>query len=200
FEIFRAHHGADAAAAGVAAFVADCGEADSVLAGFADGGDARARTGELGANQGFALEGAFAAQLLGAPELHFSVVNEQVRPGGGPPADDERVDAEALQLEGEIAGRKRVGDKAGERRLGDDGKLGGGGEAGADQRRAGENQRVVGSKRIRPGGRVVVEKARAESHAAEKFAQARFLEITPVTPPGAQIDVEQATVKTVHRL
>ena len=47
FEILRSHHRADTAAAGMAPFVADRGEAHSIFAGFADGGNARRRSARV---------------------------------------------------------------------------------------------------------------------------------------------------------
>ena len=70
-QILRSHDRADAAAAGVAPFVADGGEAHYIFAGFADGGDARRRRAELGADRGFGINGTLAAQMFGRADLHF---------------------------------------------------------------------------------------------------------------------------------
>ncbi len=114
------------------AFVADGGKAHKVFAGFTDGGNARRRNIEFGADRGFAFERAFAAQWFGAVELHFVILNKNVRPCRGSAGDDESVDADALELQREITGGERIGDKSGKRRFGDYGILRSRGEAGAD--------------------------------------------------------------------
>ena len=77
-EVLRSHDRADAAAAGVAPFVADGGETHQVFAGFADGGNARRRDVEFGAYRRFAFERAFAAQVVGAVDLHLVILDENV--------------------------------------------------------------------------------------------------------------------------
>src|SRR5256885_15520678 len=97
-----------------------------------------------------------------------------------------------------MARRQRVGDKAGERRLGHDGELRRGGDAGPDERRARKDQRVRRRKRIDSCRSVVVEKSRAEADAAEILAKARFLNLMVRASAAGQIDVQGATEKSVH--
>ena len=178
---FDAHHRADAAAARMAPFIADRGEANEVLAGRPMACDPE-RPGESSSDRIAASRlrrRSFRAGDRRGLISTVSSLDEQVRHEGGLARDHQGVDAEALQLDGEMARRQRVGDEAGERRLRHDGELGRGREAGADERRAREDQRIGGRERIDTGGRVLVEQARAESNAA-KVARRRDSSSSPI--------------------
>src|SRR3989442_15871696 len=117
--------------------------------------------------------------MTGFPDLHVVVMDKNVDHGGSPAGDHETIEADALEFEREVARGEGVGNKAGKRGFSDHGELGRRGETGADQRRAGEDQRVGWGKRIDSRRRVVVEQARAEADAAEECAEARLLQIFP---------------------
>ncbi len=138
--------------------------------------------------------------MFGAEDLHFVIADKNVSHGGGLTGDDERIDTEPLKLKSEVTGRKRIGDKSGEGRLGDDRILRGRGQPGANQRRAGEDQWIGSGEWIDCRRGKFVEQARAETDAAQKRSKTRLVEINPRASPGTQIDMEQAAVKSVHLL
>ncbi len=150
------------------AFVADRREANAILSRCADGRHSSRRRIQLGLDRGFGFPRAFTAQVLGRAYFHLVVTDQQINHRSRLAGDDNGIEARAFQLQGEMTGGERVTDKTGEWRFGDDAKLGRRGEAGADQRGAGKNQRVGGRKRFNSRRRVVVKQARAEAEAAEE--------------------------------
>ena len=70
-----------------------------------------------------------------------------------------------------MARREGVADEAGERRLGDDGELAGGGKARAGERARHENQGVVYAQRVGSRRAVAVEQIRAEADPADEPLQ-----------------------------
>src|SRR6185295_7790225 len=78
------------------------------------------------------------------------------------------------------------------------GKLRRRGETGADQRRAGEDERIGRGKRLDAWRGMVVEQARSQADATEECTQAGLGDIVPRAPARGQIDMEKLTVKPVH--
>ena len=89
----------------------------------------------------------------------------------GPADEHDRVVAGQLAADGEVAGRERVGEQAGERRLRDDGELRARGQRRPDQRGEDERERRLGRERVDAGRAELGQQPGAEADAAEVVAQ-----------------------------
>ncbi len=108
------------------------------------------------------------------------------------------IDADSLELQSEKTRRQWIGNKAGERRLGHHGVLGRGRQTRADERRAGEDQRVTRWQGLYDIGGKFTEKTCAKTDAAKAWSQTRLVEIAPWTFRGIEVDMQKTTMKTVH--
>ena len=148
-QVLRAHHRADAGAAGGAMQVVDDGgEQHPRLAGAPDAGNADQRILVLLLEDRLGVPGALAPDLVGGEQLRLVVLDVQVDRLRRLALEDDHVPAGEAQLGAEIAARVRAGDRAGERALGDDRVARAGGGHRAGQRAGGEDQLVRGRQRI----------------------------------------------------
>src|SRR6266550_6957563 len=106
FQILRTHHRPDAATAGVAAFIADRGEADAMLTRYPDGRHPHARTTQLRMNGRFRVMRCLSSQMIGGSDLDVLAVNEHVHKGRRLAGEHQGVDTKALQFESEMARRE----------------------------------------------------------------------------------------------
>ena len=169
-EVLGPQHRAQPAAAGVPAVVADRGVADLPLPGRTDGRGLPAASEPLSHGR-LGLGRRHPGQLRRGFETGAIAIDEQHRQLRGPPPHDDRVVPGELAGDGEPAGRQRVGEQPGERRLGHDGELRAGRQRRADQWGEHEGQRRVRGQRVDPRRGQPVQQPGAEADAAQIGAQ-----------------------------
>ena len=174
-KIFRSHHRADAAAAGMTTFVADRGEAHAIFSRCADGRHSNRRRVQLGFDRRFGLAGTFPSQVFGLANLDLFIADEEVNREAALAGDDDSIDADrfssrAKWLEESESPMKPVsGDLVTTPNLAV--VVRPVPTSGALVKISG----LAGEKGSTPRRRVVVEQARAEADAAKERAEARFL-------------------------
>ena len=149
-DVLGPEHGPEPAAARVATVVADRGVADVPLPRGPDGRGLPPAPEPLPHGR-LGLRGGQPAQLGRSFEARPVAVDQQHRQHRRPPTHDDRVVPGELARDREPARRQRVGEQAGERRLGHDGELRAGRERGAHQRGEDERERRFRGERIDPG-------------------------------------------------
>jgi hypothetical protein len=120
------------------------------------------------------------------------------RPARAGAAQDERVVAGALELDGEVAGRERVADEAGEGRAGQDGVLGRGGDGGGGERAGDEDERVGRAERVGAGRALAVEQVGPQPDPADEGAQHGVVQPLGALRAGGEVDVQDPAAVAVH--
>src|SRR3954453_21894956 len=123
-QTFRTHHRADTAPTGMTPIVTYCCVTNTVFTGRADGGDMKWMSLSIINQRTFGFFGAFANQVSRVSNRDRPTVQFQVRPRWSAARDHQGIDTAALKFQGKKTRRERIGDKSGERRFGDDRKLG----------------------------------------------------------------------------
>src|SRR5712692_1039477 len=123
----------------MAALVADGGETHSVFSRLTDGRYPHGRIPQLGSNQSLRLARTFSLQMSCLSDVDLFIIDEDVNHRRGFAGDHQSVNSDALQFESEMAGGQRIRYETSEWRFGNDGELGGGGEAGPNQGSAGKD-------------------------------------------------------------
>src|SRR4051794_32957617 len=170
FEELGPEHGAEAAAAGVAAVVRDRRVLDEVLARGADRGDAP-RLAEPLAKARLGLRRGQAPEVARGLEPRAVPVDQERRRLGARAGDDDRVVARELAGDREVARGERVVEHPGEGRLRHDGELRARRQRRADERREAERERRLGAEGVDARRREAVHEPRAEARAADIGAQ-----------------------------
>ena len=148
-QVLRAHHRADARAAGrPVQVVDDAGIEHLVLARDADGRDVHHLVLMARLDPGVGVPDRLAPDLRGVAKLRLVVDQRQIDRRLRAALEDDHVPAGELHLGAEIAAGVRAGDRARERALGDHRIASSGGGAGAGQRAGGHDQLVVGAERV----------------------------------------------------
>ena len=206
-QVLGAHYGAQPAAARLPSpVIADGGELDLGLSRRTDAGHAVTSVTQTNLDCFLLGGGPKTHQVGGVFKPHGNLIRfqgitfdpQQGRLGRSS-NDDKGITTALLQFGCQVAGGQGIGDEARQGRLGEDGKLAGGGQAGAHQWTAHEKQRVFGSQWISPGGTVPVEQVGAQPNTADEVAQGVVANRIPAVGACRQVNNQGFVVITVHR-
>ena len=180
------HHGSEPAPAGVASVVRDRRVAHAALPGRADRRDPPGRTVTF-PQAVLCLSRRQPPQIVGRLDPDLAAIDHDHRRLLAGSAQHDRVVAGELAGDREVARRERVGQAAGERRLGHDRELRARGQRRADQRREHEHQRRLRVERLDARRAVLVHQPRTKAGATDVRAQHRLLDRRRLARARAQV-------------